>query len=323
VQYWQDRGRWHHERREYEQSVSDLTRAIELDAENADSCARRGAALVKLKRWDEALRDLNDAIRISPESSWAYLDRSQAHQGLEIPEAALSDAERAAELNANNKWAWLNLAQISEGQQQWERVAAGYGKFLSFQPDDSRYWIPYANALLASGQLEEYRTFCTELVKRNANSKDPKKARLIIYCLNKAPNAIEDWAVPIRFAELVLASEKPSANHVSLLFVRAGQYRRSIELQEQATREAQRELNAWDCLRLALAHHGLGDVEQARNLMTNAEKLAAENTELTMDSNYQKLHQEVSELVASKEVRAKKEQSRIPQNTLLENGSEK
>jgi len=212
---------------------------------------------------------------------------------------------------------------VHETQKEWGLAAEAHGKFFDIEPDDSSCWLPYANALLASDQLEEYRTFCTELIERNAGTEDPQKARLIIFCLNKAPDGVEDWTVPIRLAGLVLASEEPSTDHVSLLFARAGQYRRSIELQEKAVQAAQRDLNAWDCLRFGLAYHGLGDFEKAQGYLEQADKLADEHASVKEDPNYQKLHREVSKLVVSKAVRAKQEQSRITQNTLLEDDSGK
>jgi tetratricopeptide (TPR) repeat protein len=174
--------------------------------------------------------------------------------------------------------------------------------------------LPYAYALLAAGQLDQYRVFCTELVERNAETGDLQKAWRIIVCLIKGPDAVEDWTTPIRLAELVLASEKPDKEKLACLFCRAGQYQRSIELREESIREAQRDPNGWDSIWLGLASHGLNELEEAQNYLTKAEQYAAKEPELADDPNYTRLQRELAELLVSQTESTQREQSRVTQS---------
>jgi tetratricopeptide (TPR) repeat protein len=241
---------------------------------------------------------------------------------LDHHDQAMADANRAVKLDKSNRWSWQRLAQAHETQQEWASAAKAYEKFFNLQPDDSSCWLSYANALIAAGQLDEYRIYCVKLVERNTETEDPQKALRIISCLNKAPNAVEDWITPIRLAELVLASEKPDKIKPACLFCRAGQYQRSIELREESINEAQ-QINGWDFIWLGLAYHGLNELEEAQSYLAKAEQYAVEKPGLANDPNYPRLYRELSELLVSKTASTQPEKSPVIQKVTSEDGPDR
>ena len=311
VRYWQDRGRWHHDKREYESSVADLTKAIQLDPKShaafdmlaltqnelqqyesaADDATRaielnprgafayeqRGWAYSELGRFEEAIVDFNIAIQMDPRFCWAYVRRSNAHRLSGQFHEAVIDAAKATELDQHNRWAWQRLAQATETQHEWDQAADAYEKVLTFQPDDAGYWNAYTRTLVASGQIAKYREFCAGLLKRNGQTEDAKIARSLTQPLLYGADAVDDWSLPLKLSQIVL--NRGGGNHevmsiVSELLCRAGQYERSLELRAQAIAQAGREPHGWDCFWRAMAHQGLGNIEQARELATQAKELA-------------------------------------------------
>jgi tetratricopeptide (TPR) repeat protein len=168
-------------------------------------------------------------------------------------------------------------------QRNWEKMIAAsqldrkliHQRLLELDPND--YLGSYVNALVASGQLTNYREFIAELLERHSQTDDPKIARSLTALLLVGPDAVDDWSLPLRLSQLVLNSgsgDPRVTSHVSELLCRAGVYERSLELRAEAIAEGGREPHAWDCFWQAMAHQGLGNIDQARVLASKARELA-------------------------------------------------
>ena len=276
VDYWRSRALWHSDHGNDEQSVADWTHAIQLGPNDGESYRQRARALIELKRWDAAISDVADAIRLSP-GPWAYIERCKAYQGLGQLDLAAADAEQAVALDDGNRWAWHQLGQVCSKLKNWTRAAEVYQRLLEFEPNGSGYWLKYTNALVASGQLSKYREFCAELLERHGLTDDPKIASEFTHRLLLGPDAVDDWSLPLKLSQLVLNSGSGKhwvKIHVSELLCRAGEYERSLELRAEAIAQAGREPHGWDCFWQAMAHHGLGNIDQARDLASKARELA-------------------------------------------------
>jgi tetratricopeptide (TPR) repeat protein len=190
---------------------------------------------------------------------------------------ALADAERAVALDGGNRWGWHQLGLVCSKLKKWTRSTEVYQRLLEFEPNDSSYWWRYTIALVASGQLTKYREFCAELLERHGQTDDPLIANGLIGSLCLGPDVVDDWSVPLRLSQFVLNSESVNhemKSHVSELLCRAGEYERSLEMRAEAIAEAGREPHASDCCWQAMAHQGLGNIDQARDLASRARELA-------------------------------------------------
>ena len=58
-----------------------------------------------MERYDEALTDLNRAIELDPSADWAIADRGETYRLMERYDEALADFNRAIELDPSDAWA--------------------------------------------------------------------------------------------------------------------------------------------------------------------------------------------------------------------------
>jgi tetratricopeptide (TPR) repeat protein len=94
---------------EFEDALSDFSRAIELNPEDAESYVRRGEVQAFFQRDLEAgLADLNQALTIDPNYTSAYLSRGNVNGQLEHYEAAVDDYTHYLELKPDQSWVYLS-----------------------------------------------------------------------------------------------------------------------------------------------------------------------------------------------------------------------
>ena len=64
---------------EYRRAVQVLTKAIELEPDDADIYINRGAAYAALAEYESAIADYNKAIELDPDNATAYNNRGLAY----------------------------------------------------------------------------------------------------------------------------------------------------------------------------------------------------------------------------------------------------
>jgi tetratricopeptide (TPR) repeat protein len=100
----------------YEEALTSLDRAIELDPHSAWALTSRGETYRLTRRYEEALADLNHAIELSDD--WAFLNRGATYLLTGRYEEALADLNRAVELYPEGAWRFYSraLAYLVLGQ---------------------------------------------------------------------------------------------------------------------------------------------------------------------------------------------------------------
>ncbi|MFF0896290.1 tetratricopeptide repeat protein, partial [Streptomyces sp. NPDC003278] len=93
------RGQAHHQAGRYDQAIADLTAALELDPTYAWALAHRGEAHQQAGRYDQAVTDLTAALELDPTLAWALGIRGRAHRQAGHYEKARVDLERAVEID--------------------------------------------------------------------------------------------------------------------------------------------------------------------------------------------------------------------------------
>jgi len=85
--------------KEDDKAISDFTKAIELDPDNARYYSSRGASYERLEEYDEAISDATKAIELDSEDADSYSTRGSSYDKLGAHEKAISDYTKALELD--------------------------------------------------------------------------------------------------------------------------------------------------------------------------------------------------------------------------------
>jgi tetratricopeptide (TPR) repeat protein len=125
-------------------------------------------------------------------------------------------------------------------------------------PAGSGQWYQLATAYLALGQREDYRKVCAEMLKRYHKTKEPDWAGRILYACLPTADALADMSALIPLTEAV-ANGKPDARALGAALYRTRKYEEAIVKLNEGNQD-----RAWDNLFLAMAHHHLGNAEEAR-----------------------------------------------------------
>jgi len=83
----------------YEEAISALDRAIQLDPDLARAHRARGATLLGLGRYEEALAAFDRAIELDPDDAWAHYNRACAYSLLGRKNEALHNLKTAIDLD--------------------------------------------------------------------------------------------------------------------------------------------------------------------------------------------------------------------------------
>jgi tetratricopeptide (TPR) repeat protein len=128
-----------------------LTRARELDPDNAGIWFAQGSLALREGRPSEGLELLRQGLRRDPRNANAYFDMGNAHILLEQPRQALTAFEKAAELR-RDFWEAINnqalvlfeLGQVDQAIGRWRQV-------LQIQPEAAEPNLALAAAVFERG----------------------------------------------------------------------------------------------------------------------------------------------------------------------------
>lgn len=182
---------------------------------------------------------------------------------------------------------WPHL--LARGQQyarhgEWQRAAADFMAVLQAHPDEHRLWCDSAPLCLLAGAQDSYRRHAQQMLDRfGATTMTSVAERTARACL-LAPNAVGDLSAIERLADLALAGTEGHLHHRWYLLAgglcdyRAGRYARAVERLDKAiapepaatSAEGVPRLPALVHLILAMAHHQLGQADEARRALATA-----------------------------------------------------
>ena len=108
IYYYDKRGYAHHALGQYENAVSDYTKAIKFDPEYGRTYYNRGNSYEKLGQYQNAIADYTKAIKVNPYNGSAYTSRGNAHQELGQYQTAITDYDKAIQLDPDYASAYYN-----------------------------------------------------------------------------------------------------------------------------------------------------------------------------------------------------------------------
>ena len=114
------------QRKNYERSIADLDRVLELEPTLAAGFSDRGFLHEKKGATKEALADFEMALRLQPGSASVYLRRGDLRFAHGAVEQAFADYEMALQLQPRSAASYERRAMVYERERQYERAIADY-----------------------------------------------------------------------------------------------------------------------------------------------------------------------------------------------------
>jgi tetratricopeptide (TPR) repeat protein len=136
-----------------EEAKSDLSQMVKIEPRNAEGYNSRADVLLDLQRFDEAINDFTSAIKLSPNAPNSYNNRATAHfmKGDYIP--AIEDCRKAIALKPDYANAFNTLGNIYARTGDLPGALENYAKAIAHSPDDP---LTYNNRAAVHFRLKQF-----------------------------------------------------------------------------------------------------------------------------------------------------------------------
>jgi tetratricopeptide (TPR) repeat protein len=123
--------------KEYEKSISDYTKYINMNPQDEEAYYYRGNAHYALKDFDNAIKDYTTAISIKPDYTNAYNYRGIVYNDLKEYDNAINDFTKVISYKSDYAEAYNNRGLAYFYKSLYERSISDYIKFAELKPDDA------------------------------------------------------------------------------------------------------------------------------------------------------------------------------------------
>ncbi|MCY4351719.1 MAG: tetratricopeptide repeat protein, partial [Gemmatimonadetes bacterium] len=147
---------------QFDKALSDLSKAVELDSNNATAYANRGNVYKNLKQYDNALSDFTKSIELQPNNAGFYNNRGNVYSDLNQYENALRDFTKSIELRPTDTRAYNNRGAVYSDLRQYDKALSDLNKAIELAPNDAK---AYNNRGTAYRDLQEYDNALSDLNK--------------------------------------------------------------------------------------------------------------------------------------------------------------
>jgi tetratricopeptide (TPR) repeat protein len=135
---------------DYEETISLLTKAIQLDPDSGEIYHNRGMAYCNLQRWSEALADFNRAIALAPHPS-SYEQRGIVYYQMGDRESARKDLEQALRMDPRRAVPLVNLGWLCIEEGRYREAVDYCTRAIAIEPTLSSAYTNRARAYLELG----------------------------------------------------------------------------------------------------------------------------------------------------------------------------
>jgi WD40 repeat protein/tetratricopeptide (TPR) repeat protein len=220
-----------------------------------------------------------DSILFGPDPTArarSFLERKQ----WDAAEAAFEEAARARPFNLAIV---LERGDLYAKRGLWSEAAAYYATTVKRYPDIAPLHEQLAVSQLLAGDLPGYRAACAEMLEHFKPIDDSTAAVHVAYACSLAADAVSDLAGLIQVAERSTRWVASNERAVGAVFFRAGGLQEALKRFDQA--HSVFRPRAWDWLFLAMIHSKLGHLDQAREMLVQADQWIANADERKPGTN--------------------------------------
>ena len=253
----------------YEEALTDLTRAIDLDPKYAWAFASRGATYRQMGRYEEALTDLTRAIDLDPKYAWAFASRGAAYRQMGRYEEALTDLTRAIDLDPKYAWAIGERGAAYQRMGRYEEALTDLTRAIDLDPKYAWAIGERGETYRMMGRYEEALTDLTRATELNPTAAWTASGRGRIYrSMARFADALRDFEHGIQL----------DSNH-AISFAGRGETYRMMGKYEEALTDLTRAIDLDPEYTWAVASRG----ETYRLMGRYEEALAALNRALNLE----------------------------------------
>jgi WD40 repeat protein/tetratricopeptide (TPR) repeat protein len=256
-----------------DEAEADCTRAIELHDKDGSLWRLRGTIHAARPQWDKAIDAYTRAIDLGADGGAVWAERGFAHASLRHWDRAEADYLKAVEKGVEHWQVWNNLGWAQAEQGRWDRAEASFARAFAtaYQPWP---WRSQALLCLRRGDADGYRKTCADLLGRFGESNNPVFDHQVARTCVLAADAGVDPGRVVQLAESGgpgITGDPWSRTTLGAALCRAGRYEEAVQRLNEVLKVAGPGTTAETWLYLALAHHGLGHKEEARQWLDKAE----------------------------------------------------
>jgi WD40 repeat protein/serine/threonine protein kinase/tetratricopeptide (TPR) repeat protein len=236
----------------------------------------RGVAYIGLYYYgldcrDKAAADLTKAIELVPDASLYWARRGFVRFRMREFDKAVADSSKALELSGGEALVWCLRGDAYAELGQWEKATADFAKAHEQQKNVPYHSYRLALTFLRRGDFAAYRKLCAGMIGRFDSAAKIDLTHFAVSTSVLAPDAVEDWTVPLQLAEAVLVDDSKSnlaLCNLGALLYRTGQFEKARISLTEAEKTYQPDDDkdssiAFSWLFLAMTYQRLGDFAKA------------------------------------------------------------
>ena len=155
-------------------------------------------------------------------------------------------------------------------QRRWHDAAAAFARACELKPDEAYIWRFRAVALLAAGEIDDYRRVCAAMMDRFEDASDAWAACNVVFACVLREDALADMRRLIPLAEAAAPYYHFGARVQGAALYRAGNCAEAVRSFEKASKVCQP--SAWEWCFLAMAEQSLAQPNKAQRSLTAAER---------------------------------------------------
>jgi serine/threonine-protein kinase len=274
-----------HAAKQVDEAIREYRRAIEHDPKDAWAHYGLGNVLRDMKQLNEAIREYRKAIDLQPEFAKAHYNLGGVLQETKQLDEAIREYRKATELQPEFAQAHFSLGNAHAILGQWDQAAAAIARALKLEPSQPWLWHQSATLCLHAEDLEGYRFACREMLARFGKTEVPRVARWTAKTCSLAADAVSDYESVLKLADRGV-DKKDSLPYRWFLLTealaeyRAGRYASAIEWSRRygpksAGPKTGYHNDACAFAILAMAHYRLGEAQEAREALGQAQTILA------------------------------------------------
>lgn len=150
VEQWATQGYEQLTQENYTEALTSFQQALAIESTHTDSLYGSARAKFKLEQWDDSIQDFDRLINLIPKNAIYYSERGVALHLSGDNHRALQDFDEGVRLEPDNPYRYSSRAYVKDRMQNYQGAIDDYTKAIELDPEDA---ISYNNRGLVEEKL--------------------------------------------------------------------------------------------------------------------------------------------------------------------------